>query len=325
MLITKKILDKNKKAFAISFAWLFSLIVGAVILFLAVYFAIKIMNIGETEISAKTAEQLRILLEPLETKLEEGWKQPPVEMPSETKIYNRCEKTGLFGVNKISLSYKSMGNKWTRESVAISQKNKYIFSDRAQGRKIYIFIKPFKLPFKVSDLIFVYTERYCFVGSIPQAIRQDLNLGLGDSMNIVRADNIRECEEGDIKVCFNRVGKGCDIEVNCIDDCSEGSVRKNNRNVEFIGSLIYGAIFSDFQEYECNVDRLMTRLGQLSEIYKRKAFSIAIMGCSTNLESDIDRLADSANSYRDSKDLYSIKSQADSIEQKNRRLTCRLF
>ncbi len=60
-------MKKNQKAqFQISFAWLFAIIVGAFILFLAIYAAVKVINIGESATSAITGKEISILLNPLE-------------------------------------------------------------------------------------------------------------------------------------------------------------------------------------------------------------------------------------------------------------------
>ena len=59
---------KMKKGFLqISFAWLFAIIVGIFILFLAIYGVTKLINVGQYQIDSETAKNLGILLNPLET------------------------------------------------------------------------------------------------------------------------------------------------------------------------------------------------------------------------------------------------------------------
>ena len=57
----------SKKAFEMSFAWMFSIIVGAIILFLAIYMTMKFIapqrNISQSEL----AKSFGALLDPLET------------------------------------------------------------------------------------------------------------------------------------------------------------------------------------------------------------------------------------------------------------------
>ena len=61
---------KNKKALEMSFAWIFAIIAGIVILFLAIYATSQFIKTRRYEIDIQTAAKLAILLDPLETSLE---------------------------------------------------------------------------------------------------------------------------------------------------------------------------------------------------------------------------------------------------------------
>ena len=64
---------QSKKGFLeISFGWLFAIIVGAVILFLAIFASVKLIRVGQYETSVGTQEEIEILLNPLETGFESG-------------------------------------------------------------------------------------------------------------------------------------------------------------------------------------------------------------------------------------------------------------
>ncbi len=74
-------------------------------------------------------------------------------LPSETRIYNKCNTDGEFGRQIIKISQKSF-DKWTETDVDVGFSNKYIFSENyVEGKKFYIFSKPLDFPFKISDLI----------------------------------------------------------------------------------------------------------------------------------------------------------------------------
>jgi len=314
----------NKKGFEMSFAWIFSIIVGAIILFLAIYMAIKFVGIGEYKISTETSDKLAIILQPLETSVEEAGAMT-VELTGETKIFNRCYFDDVFGDDRISLSYKSLGDRWSKESAAISIKNKYIFSDEVEGKTIYIFVKPFEMPFKISDLIFVYSKRYCFINPVDSIKEEIEGIGLGNSTNMIVVDSKAECEAEDVKVCFSGTGS-CDILVRCEDEeCETGTVRRDSKTVYFVKSLIYGAIFSSNEEYECNVKRLISRLSQLSKLYQKKSSYISARGCSTGLEAELLSLSKTAGSLKSSADLLFAKNLADTIKSKNKNLVCKLF
>ena len=66
-------------------------------------------------------------------------------------------------------------NKWGDVSVDVGFENKYIFSDReVEGKKFYVFSKPFEFPFKVTDLIYMTSslKKYCFVNA-PEDIEEE--------------------------------------------------------------------------------------------------------------------------------------------------------
>ena len=118
----------NSKGFLqMSFAWLFALIVGAFILFLAIYASTSIVQTEQTSTDAKTAKEIGILLNPLETGFETG-KTNSIIIPSETRIFNRCNNDGFFGRQIIKVSQKTFGE-WTDTNVDVGFSNKYIFSE----------------------------------------------------------------------------------------------------------------------------------------------------------------------------------------------------
>src|SRR3989344_2686139 len=119
---------KNKNAFVeMSFAWLFAIIVGVVILFLAIYASTKIISTEQTQLDAETAKKIGILLNPIETGFESG-KKNSLTFPQDMRIYNRCNTDGVFGRQIIKVSQNSFG-KWTDTNVDVGFSNKYIFSE----------------------------------------------------------------------------------------------------------------------------------------------------------------------------------------------------
>ena len=124
----------------ISFAWLFALIVGGFILFLAIYASTSIVKTERTSIDASTAKEIGVLLNPLETGFETG-KTNSITLPSETRIFNRCNNNGFFGRQILKISQKNF-NKWTDTNVNVGFSNKYIFSENyVQGKKFFLFSK----------------------------------------------------------------------------------------------------------------------------------------------------------------------------------------
>lgn len=311
--------SKNKGGYLqISFAWLFAIIAGAFILFLAIYGTTKFVKVEEKTLEAKTGKEIEVLLNPLETGFETG-KTTSLIMPVDSRIYNDCDDYGNFGKQIIRVSQKSL-NKWTETDVDTEFPNKYIFSeDYEEGRKFYIFSKPFEFPFKVADLIYITPslKEYCFIDA-PNSIEDEI-LDLKQE-NLLAVKSLEECSDNSIKVCFDLGNNECDINVNT----HTNEVEKNNEKMYFeTDALMYAAIFSNSEIYECQLKRLIKRTGNLALLYKNKAMFVSGKGCYSNL--DLTRLNNEANSFENSDGISGIYYFVKEIKDKNEFANCRLW
>lgn len=316
---TNKKRKRKKGALEISFGWLFALVAGAIILFFAIYFSTKLINTQQTTVSAETGKEIGILLDPLETSFESA-QTTSITIPAETRIHNKCDLTGNFGEQSIQLDQQSFG-KWVKTDVNVFFENKYIFSsEEMEGKKFYIFSKPFDFPFKIADLFYMTSsnEVYCFENA-PDEIATEIN-------HLNQSNLLTEnCSLNEITVCFG--SSGCNVSV----DYNAGTVEKNGDVMYFAGagedsnSLMYAAIFSNKDVYECQVNRLMLRTKEISLLYQNNELITAKKGCDTNLIGDFNVFSDMISSYNSSQDLGIVKMQADNIEQKNEARMCRLW
>ncbi len=306
---------KKRGAIEISFGWLFAIIAGAFILFLAIYFSTRLINTQKAETSAETGTEIGILLNPLETSFESG-QTTSITIPAETRINNRCENFSGFGRQVIQLDQKSF-SKWTKTNIDIGFENKYIFSnDEIEGRKFYIFSKPFSFPFKVADLIYMTSANdiYCFIDA-PYEINEELfNLNQSNML-------IENCPEGSIKICFNNMD--CEINVDYVNN----RVEKNREYMYFAGdiTLMYAAIFSNSEIYECELKRLMERTKEISLLYAGKELITEKKGCDSNLGGELSEFSDLISALTSSGDLGIVKIKADDINEKNRGRICLLW
>lgn len=310
----------NNRGFEFSFAWIFAIIVGAVVIFLAIYTTTSLIGNSRYESDTKIAAQLQSILSPIETNLEEG-KSIVIGFSDETRIYNECRNFGIFGEQKLSTATKSgIGKEWLEPGVAAKSPNKYIFSSKIlQGKEIYVFVKPLRMPYKVADMMFIYTGEYCFVNP-PNDVEEEIN---DLQLPGITINNSENCPLGSRKVCFS--SSGCDIEVRLnVEDDSSGSVVKREGAVHYESGLIYGAIFSDFDVYECQVERLMKRNSELAGLYAAKTNFLSGKGCSSNLAGDLISYSDSLKEA-DSGKLSFIKLLSEELKEKNDRLNCKLF
>ncbi len=305
-------MNTDKRGFEFSFAWLFAIIVGAVILFLALYFSTGIIRGTSYQRDTEIAKELTLLFDPFATGFAET-KIDTITLPVETRVLNACSTKGVFGSQLISSSQHSLG-KWSEPGGEIAVNNRYVFSREIEdGKKFFLFSKNFEMPFKASEIIILSSGKYCFK-NMPDHVEDALrNLNLEDI-------EIGNCSFGSVTVCPS---SGCDVQV--ADLCRTGIFCEREYNYGYVmrkgstkkmyysGNLLYSAIFSDPDIYECNVKRLAQKITELSKLYRdQNAFNDF---CGTTLEAPLLQLAQNAQSLRGSVDLASLLDDARAVRE----------
>lgn len=235
------------------FSWIFSLIIGAVILFLAIYTSSRLLRTGTY---ASTAEVTRTLDNILNSFASMGsiaslTLSKEISMPYYYDIKFDC--SGDYETMSMRLSEKGKPSDWT-PPYAIN--NKYVFANKSmKGKTFSAFSKPFRMPWRIDDMIYFISDNYCFIDS-PDSISSELNLL---NLSHVRALQPGETCGNAIKVCFDdysQCSSANDVKV----DYNGYVVSKNNIGFSFIeDASLYAAIFTDKQTYDCNMKRLMNR------------------------------------------------------------------
>ena len=321
----------NKRGFEFSFVWLFSIVVGAIIIFLAIYTATKLIGSNEYEINTKTAADLRNILNPLGTSFEDS-KSEKIELIKDTRVYVTCNsEKGGFGENRIQLSEKSSFKDWSEPGGDVNIENQYLFAENViQGRTVYFIVTPFEMPYKVADVMSAFNQKYCFVNT-PEKIKKELEALKGDILPINITNSPSQCERDSVSVCFQ--SNGCDINVKgtctgqeCKGDFyKNGIVEKNNTQLYYTNGLLYGAVFSSPENYQCNVKRLVRKLGYVSEVYSEKS-RLSANRCNTGLQPDTLLMSKLSESYKGLNDLKIIEVQSVIIDTKNNLLgECNLY
>ncbi len=305
----------NKKGqLNLSFGWLFAIIVGAVILFLAIFGVGKIIKTSPQETQAVGAKQFGVLLNNLETSFQSAQKQS-INIGAETRVYNNPVLGGSFGEQRISLSEYRM-DEWQPAGVESAFENRYIFSkEYVEGREYYLFVKPFSFPYKVADVIYLISkeDKYCFEDA-PREIEEELeNLNLGNvALNCSIPGEYTE-------VCFE--GK-CDIYV----DYDRGYIEKEDESFYFEGdALMYAAIFSDKEIYDKQIKRLMMRASELASLYIQKAQMMASRNCEPRYVGDLKILKERFDEIEDSSELLAIGEMVEEINTDNKYSNCALW
>jgi hypothetical protein len=109
----------KKRGFEVSFSMIFTVFVGAVIIFLAVFAAMRLANLGTLTTGSARARSLSILMNPVETNIEEG-KFTIITVPDETRLYNYCDESGTFGEQGIGSTVKQLNGDGLRNLKVIA-------------------------------------------------------------------------------------------------------------------------------------------------------------------------------------------------------------
>ena len=327
----------NRKGIEFSFGWLFAVIVGAAILFLAIYASTKFLGTQQSVSNTEAAQTLGTLMSPFETSVEASELAPPIDTNVPTRLYVSCSPSGYdatgqtFGSQNFRVSISSgAGNKqWPEPGAAVTFYNKYTFSSALVEDRMFmnVLTVPLYYPYKVADLQMVFsdTQRYCFVNA-PQDFKNTLTTR--NITSIQFASSRGECLKGSISVCF--VSSGCDEDVSL----TSNSIQKNGTTLYYGTSgdytdpnsaLMYAAVFSDPSIYECQLKRIGLRVAALARVYEDKNSFITSSGCSSNMESELVGLESAAASLNSSHDINSLALSAQEVGSKNEIQSCKLF
>ena len=323
---------KCKRSFELPFSWLFAIIAGVIILLLAIYATSRLISVGTYATQSEAGKQIAILLNPVVNGITSAY-ATKIDLKRETRLTFGCyteNSKSYFGKQVISFAEESgLGKKWQESGANISIYNKFIFSDKLeQGKKIYIFSKPFYTGFRVDDLIFLSMENYCFVAA-PEKIKNEV-IGL-NMKNINISSSLESCQKNSAKVCFDFQEDACNVSVygtcgdfDCEDQYEAGYVIKNGKQMNYFKSLIYAAIFSSPENYECNINRLGKKIGELAAIYKDKADMVRLKGCDSVIGVYLDQLISSSDKLNSAK-LENVYNKAKLMDEQNCDANCKIY
>ncbi len=326
------ILIRSKKGFEFSFGWLFAIIVGSAIIFLAFYFSSDMLNLLKKQENTAVGAQFDIILYPTGTGLEED-KITPIAFPVDTKLFFECNLAGDFGEQRIKTSVSStMGTKYQEEAINTKSQDKYIFSQTPlEGKEFLAFVKPFNMPFKIADLIFIIPKgmKY-YIVSAPDNLAEDISKLKEQNENFnstfFLAETYEDCPSASRKLCFvSSRDKRCEIQV-IGDRILSGDKSFYYDSSSEDNSLLYGALFATPEIYECQLKRLMKRASELSLLYLNKGISLSSTGCTSGLEQDLMQYSSALKALNNTtSDLNNIFAISKEIGRKNNDLSCPLF
>lgn len=266
--------DSLAKKGMFEFAWIFAVIVGALILFLAFYFVGTHLLKQRYEQETVQAQSLEILLNPFAYLGSLGaTSYSPLELQEKAEIMIDCKIDSLndLGYNEITVLIK----KAEEPSLPKIAYDKYLYAPQPLTDKNFgAFSKPFEMPWRVADLIILWpsSQEYCF-SNAPQDVRSEI-----EKFNITNI-KFENCSQDAIKICWGS-GTNCKVKVNAASQTVE-HVKEGRTLYYATDTLMYAAIFSDPQLYNCNLKRLMARLSSETDIYEKKAIALGRKNCNT--------------------------------------------
>lgn len=269
------------------FAWIFAVIVGAVILFLAFYF-IGTHLLGERmKHETIEAQAFEMIMNPLSYLGNLGAvTATPLKLTEKAELVIDCKSPSSeteLGWNSIEVITER--KKERKEPVIRKAYDKYLYADITgeEVKTLQSLTATFDMPWRVADLTMLWSikKNYCFVEA-PDRIINKLGNTTETSLDIKSISFCNNtnmpgcCPLGSTIVCFPKAEED---DYNCEITVSLTTVKKDGLRLFYIGleddksrdALLYAAIFSNKTLYDCNLRRLAKRLSLQTKIYLKKA------------------------------------------------------
>jgi hypothetical protein len=286
---------EGKRA-GMEFGWLFAVIVGGVILFLAFYFIGTHLLQSRVQQETVAARSLDIILTPFSyVGSFNASSAEIIKLSEKSEVEIDCDSENGLGYNTIVMRGERVKGK-TYEELPKYVYDKYLFAEKPlpEAKTLQFLNKPFEMPWRVGDISILWPSEtnYCFVGNwesnqwnrIPKELGNVASTGLNISSITFTGSPSDEC---DVNVCFpGKTGSNCDITV------TSNTVTKDKKSLPYSGdALLYAAIFSDAGTYNCNLQRLAKRISLQTEVYGEKAQDMG--GCGLqNLKTSVESSSD---------------------------------
>tara|TARA_Y100000034_G_scaffold107695_1_gene137484 strand:- start:343 stop:1224 length:882 start_codon:yes stop_codon:yes gene_type:complete len=236
---------QNKRGISIIFNWIFSLIVGVVILSFLIYFAVQNTDLFGKVTAKVVAEELDILFSGYETTKTSS----SLDFGREVKLGFECKN----GKQSFEVNGKGGTKVW----------GKIIFAPKEiETNKIKILTESWNVPFRVANFIYIWDENE--LGDI-----ENFN-----SLNGVQKDPSRignfPCSGNDKQIYYDETSEGDYIGKVCFDKKGE---------VFYGKALLLGAILTDdYETFSCLNEIAKERFNLMEEVYSEKMGTLVSNG-----------------------------------------------
>jgi hypothetical protein len=264
-------------------------VAGLAFLIMAIYAASSFKDIKTYESNPEIAKQISVFIDPLQAGFATSSKGE-IDFNQEVKLRNVCDDNNYFGSNRLSIATMGKNEEYSDYGSTITVNDKYIFSnDIIIDNSVYTLSKTFSYPYEVSDFIILIpsSQEYC-LEDVPEDISDNLDLLGIDNLYFSNCSN----DENMVQICTSP--QNCDIIITgyctsfeCTSKYNFGTVKKGSDTYYYTNDLIYSAIFSDIDNYNCNTRRLINRNSLLAEMYLDKINLLNSRGCTNYLAEDL--------------------------------------
>lgn len=272
----------------IEFNWIFTIIVGAIILLFFFGFTLKYRDLQEKK-------QEIILLNNFDNSLkllEKSSFQTSTDLDLYNEINVRCDNNRIYLNNE--------------------ETNNIIFSEKNLNNKIFILYQPYKVPFFITNIYYIIgSKRYYIVVNNDQDLNSfvdSLIEELPDDFKnrVVKTNSYNPNDRKNRYISF--IGDA-DVHIVSDQDYNYGSLIIANQEYNYYGrEMLYGAIFSE--DYGCLLDIVKARMDNAILMYENKINVIKKEGCSYNaILSELENLRQGFD-----------KQKVDNIEELNKNL-----
>ncbi len=244
-----------KKAIMISFKFILSMIIGALILIFFIFFAFQHISSSEKTSAVEIVNYLDLKLDILSNSL------------SASTQFNLPDKKDInFFCNKIYIDYKKGTYSTTTDKIIASP-------SRLKQKDLQIYTKSWFFPFKVTNFYYIsnkninfYIEDLNLLSKIPKIFNtyqiQEINKNADKNIVVFSSQprNLQELLEDNIKV------------LHILND-NQITFYPESKTTSYLGEeMLLLAIFSsNYYEYECLKQKAIQRLDLISSIYRQKS------------------------------------------------------
>lgn len=313
----------NKKAFAITFQWIFVTIVGAIILVFFIRFALQHKETSDVLSARQISRGLSDSLDAFGTSLESD---KNLVLGLDTEIDFDCDSYTILDYTKTT--------------------DKIIFSNQIlKGNVLYAWTQSWKFPFKITNLFYLANKNvrylliydqdtYGYVKSLNIPTRFNIQILPIASLSLRGEKKASATLDKTVFVFFTEVNN--DMVKNIFNEIPKSAVLmidKENKEVTFYipttsttsfyleEPLLYGAIFSgDYDTYNCLLQRSLQKLSLVSDIYSKKAYYLWLKTNDENCKYRYNEISKSLAEFKSLKTKNEFYSYFDQLNEQNKNL-----